>query len=89
MKKNKMLFFDIECANIFNNVCKMCSSGYVITDEEFNVIEMKDIIIKPESKYNPYLFRENSKTRLAYSKKYYNGHYNFKSDYISIFGFNH
>ena len=41
------LFFDMECSN-GNDIC---SIGYVATDEKFNVVEQKDIIINPESRF--------------------------------------
>ena len=45
-------FFDIECANCFGGKGKICSFGYVITDEQFNVLEKKDIVINPRSSFN-------------------------------------
>ena len=44
----KYLFFDIECANSFDGICKMCSFGYAIFDNKFNKIESKDILMDPE-----------------------------------------
>ena len=46
------LFFDIECANCFNGKGKICSFGYVITDDKFNIKEQKDILINPKSKFH-------------------------------------
>lgn len=46
------LFFDIECANCFNGKGKICSFGYVITDNDFNVIEKRDIVIDPHAKFH-------------------------------------
>ncbi len=48
----KYLFFDIECANCFNGQGKICSIGYVLADTNFNIIEQKDIIINPDSKFH-------------------------------------
>ena len=45
-KLMKYLFFDIECANCFEGKGKICEFGYVLTDEAFNEIESKEIIIK-------------------------------------------
>ena len=51
----KYLFFDIECANPkFNSICTF---GYVITDEQFNVIEQKDILMNPETGYDKYVIK--------------------------------
>ena len=42
----KYLFFDIECANCYNNCAKLFSLGYVVTDENFNIIrEKEDVLI--------------------------------------------
>ena len=46
------LFFDIECANCFNGQGKICSFGYVLADMDFNIIEQKDILINPASKFH-------------------------------------
>ena len=43
------LFFDIECANCFQGKGKICSFGYCLVDNNFNIIELKDIIINPKS----------------------------------------
>lgn len=43
----KFLFFDIECANCFNGVPKICEFGYVLTDERFNVLKKHDIPMSP------------------------------------------
>jgi DNA polymerase III epsilon subunit-like protein len=45
-------FFDIECANCYGGNGKICSFGYVITDENLNVLEKKDIVINPRSSFN-------------------------------------
>lgn len=45
-------FFDIECANCYGGKGKICSFGYVLTDEHFNVLEKKDIVINPRSSFN-------------------------------------
>ena len=46
----KYVFFDIECAN--GGIGSICSFGYVITDENFNVIIQRDIVINPPGKFN-------------------------------------
>lgn len=52
----RYLFFDIECCDGKN----ICEFGYVITDNKFNILEKKDIIINPENKFN-LTGRSNSK----------------------------
>lgn len=46
------LFFDIECANCDNGVGKICSFGYVLCDNKFNVLEKKDLLINPNAKFS-------------------------------------
>ena len=46
------LFFDIECANCFGGHGKICSLGFVLADERLNIIEQKDILVNPKSKFH-------------------------------------
>lgn len=63
----RYLFFDIECCNGRD----ICEFGYVITDENFNVIEKRDITINPQSQFN-LIGRENHKDLfLAYPEAVY------------------
>ena len=48
----KYLFFDIECAGVFKNVAKICAFGYCLTDEQFNILEKKDILINPQGNFH-------------------------------------
>lgn len=41
------LFFDIECCDGKH----ICSFGYVIIDEKFNILEKKDIVINPNKRF--------------------------------------
>ena len=43
------LFFDIECANCFDGVGKICEFGYVLTDEKFSVIEENSFKMNPRA----------------------------------------
>ena len=43
----KYLFFDIECSNCHGGIGKMCEFGYVLTDENFNIISQDDIPMSP------------------------------------------
>ena len=63
----KYLFFDIECANCFNNIGKICEFGYVMTDEKFKVLDKNLILINPNTKFDWYV----AKNLLAHSKKQY------------------
>lgn len=64
----KYLFFDIECANCFNNAGKICSFGYVLTDDNFNIIEKNDIVINPKAKFD-YRGLKMGGIELAYTEK--------------------
>ena len=48
----KYVFFDIECACVFKSVAKICAFGYVLTDEQFNVLEREDILLNPKGKFH-------------------------------------
>ncbi|MBE6555433.1 MAG: 3'-5' exonuclease [Ruminococcaceae bacterium] len=61
----KYLFFDIECANCYNNCAKIFSLGYVITDENFNILHDKeDVLINPRDRFDWYV----AKKMMAYPR---------------------
>ncbi|MBE6690228.1 MAG: 3'-5' exonuclease [Ruminococcaceae bacterium] len=61
----KYLFFDIECANCYNNCAKIFSLGYVITDEKFNILhEKEDVLINPKDRFDWYV----AKKMMAYPR---------------------
>ncbi len=78
------LFFDIECANCFDGVGKMCSFGYVLTDGLFNVLDTDDVVMNPECEFDWYLFSPKNRCPLAYSKDYFRSQRNFESYYRPI-----
>ncbi|HIU71036.1 MAG TPA: 3'-5' exonuclease [Candidatus Enterosoma merdigallinarum] len=45
------LFFDTECANCLHGEGKICSFGYVRTDENFHVLKKKDILVDPDAPF--------------------------------------
>ena len=56
----KYLFFDIECANCYNNCAKIFSLGYLITDEKFNVLhEKEDVLINPRDRFDWYVAKDD------------------------------
>ncbi len=57
------LFFDIEGAS--PKLCTIATFGYVLSDENFNIIEKEDILMDPDSKYDWYV----AKNLLSYSKQ--------------------
>ena len=80
----KYLFIDIECANLFDDICKICSFGYVIIDDLFNVIEKKDIVINPEDKFDSYFSKLDSKITMAYPESMYFSQQPFHFHYDEI-----
>lgn len=63
------LFFDIECANCFQGKGKICSFGYCLVDSNFNVIELKDIIINPKSIFSLGPKKGEPSIQLAYKEE--------------------
>ena len=62
----KYLFFDIECANCFDRKGKIFSFGYVLTDENFNVIAPReDLLMDPDAQFDWYVVKKI----MAYDKK--------------------
>lgn len=61
------IFYDIECANCQNGQAKICSFGYVVTNERFKVLEKEDLVINPRA---PFLLMGRGRKqyiKLAYS----------------------
>lgn len=84
MNHKSFVFFDCECANTFDGVGKICSLGYVVTDDELNVIESEDVVMNPECEFDWYLFSGKGGCKLAYSKDYFRIKPNFESFYKDI-----
>lgn len=47
-----LVFFDIECASVYKYTAKICAFGYVVCDEDFNIISKEDILINPQGKFH-------------------------------------
>ena len=77
----RYLFFDIEGANCFDFVSKMCSFGYVITSQDFKVNSKIDVIINPESQFDKHIIRQKMN---AYPLEKYTTRPNFPYFYKSI-----
>lgn len=75
------LFFDIESANSYNFVSKMCTFGYVITDKQFKVISKIDVVMNPESSFDKHILNLNMN---AYPLKKYQYAPSFSFFYKSI-----
>ncbi|MBQ9909575.1 MAG: hypothetical protein IJM48_07235 [Treponema sp.] len=78
------LFFDIECANSYGGIGKICSFGYVLCNEDFSIIESNDLLINPDAIFDWYLFSRNAKCRLAYSREEYKRQPKFSHHYSKI-----
>lgn len=84
MNHKQFVFFDCECANTYDGVGKICSLGYVITDDELNVMESEDVVINPECDFDWYLLSAKNECHLAYSKDYFRAKPNYESYYKDI-----
>ena len=80
----EFLFFDVECANCFGGVGKMCSFGYVLVDSEFNVIETDDIVMNPEAPFDWYLYKNKNDIKLAYSQEFFRSKPSFSGYYDRV-----
>lgn len=80
----KYVFFDIECANCFHGHGKICSFGYVITDERFKILEKKDILINPHSKFQFFGRKNRPCIVLGYDEKTFNSSPDFIHFYKKI-----
>lgn len=78
------LFFDIECANCFDGIGKMCSFGYVVVNENFEILDQDDVVMNPETEFDWYLFDPKNKCNLAYSKDYFRAQHNFEAFHSGI-----
>ena len=78
------LFFDIECANCYGGVGKMCSFGYVLVNSDWEILDEDDVVMNPEEEFDWYLFTGKHGCKLAYSKDYFRSQYNFERYYPSI-----
>lgn len=75
------LFFDIEGANCYNFISKMCTFGYVITNEKFKISSKIDVVMNPDSPFDKHILLENMN---AYPVSYYTSRPPFNYFYKSI-----
>ncbi|MBO5440603.1 MAG: hypothetical protein J6A53_08115 [Clostridia bacterium] len=80
----KYVFFDIECANCFHGNGKICSFGYVVTDERFKILEKRDIPMNPHSKFHLFGHKNHPGIVLAYDEKTFNSSPDFIHFYKKI-----
>ena len=84
MNHKTFVFFDCECANTFEGIGKICSLGYVICDDDLNVIESEDVVMNPECDFDWYLLSGKGDCKLAYSKDYFRIKPNYEAYYKDI-----
>lgn len=84
MDHKTYLFFDCECANCFDGIGKICSLGYVLADDELNIIEQEDLVMNPECDFDWYLLSGKGDCKLAYSKDYFRAKPNYEAYYKDI-----
>lgn len=73
----KYLFFDIECSNCFNPYAKMCEYGYVLTDQNFNVITKNVFVMSPgnrrnrQNRFDKSIYKRDPEFQWAYPEDVY------------------
>ncbi len=77
------LFFDTECANCNNHIAKICEFGYVLTDDNLNIIETNNLLINPRDKFNTYGFKKAG-IQLSYKTSVYQSSPDLKQRYAKI-----
>lgn len=75
------LFFDIECADGNRAICEY---GYVLTDENFNIIRKRNILIDPECRFNLTGRKGQDDLILTYPYEEYYKYYPFDDSYEII-----
>lgn len=78
------VFFDVECANCLNGEGKICSFGYVKTDENFQVLRKRDILINPNAPFLLGNVRSGEGIKLAYPLFRFQRSYTFPHYYEEI-----
>ena len=78
------VFFDIECANCLNGEGKICSFGFVKTDEHFQVLKKKDILIDPDAPFLLGNAKRGDGIRLAYPLFRFRNSFTFPHYYKEI-----
>lgn len=76
----KYVFFDVECANCFEGKGKLCSFGYVVTTENFEIIKEEDVFINPDAEWDWYVLEHI----INYPKEFFENKYKFNFVYNDI-----
>lgn len=78
------VFFDCECANCLRGEGKICSLGYVKTDENLNIVKKKDILVNPDAPFLLGNAKNGEGIRLAYPLFRFKWAHTFPSYYEEI-----
>ena len=77
----RYLFFDIECADGNKAICEF---GYVLCDEQFRIIQHKNVLINPECEFNLTGRKGQEDLVLSYPEEEYLKHNPFDDAYDNI-----
>lgn len=77
----RYLFFDIECADGSRAICEY---GFVLTDEKFNILRKRNILIDPECRFNLTGREGQDDLVLTYPYSEYYKYYPFDDSYEFI-----
>ena len=78
------VFFDIECASVNKTIAKICAFGYVLCDENFNIIKKEDLLINPKGKFHLTDRKGSKGLVLPYSYDEFKNHPPFPKVYTYI-----
>lgn len=76
--------FDIECAQSYKDYSPICNFGYVIYDNNFNLLKKEDIIINPNSKFKLKGRKGREDIEMAYPEEVYKKSPHFIAAYSKI-----
>lgn len=79
-----LVFFDIECASVYKTSAKICAFGYVVCDEEFNILEKEDMLINPKGSFHLTDSRGEKGLVLPYEYKDFKKQPDFRAAYPKI-----
>ncbi|MBD5632346.1 MAG: 3'-5' exonuclease [Clostridia bacterium] len=80
----KLVFFDIECASVHKTYSKICAFGYVVCDENFNILVKEDILINPRGRFELTDRKGEKGITLPYEYSEFKKHPSFPSVYKKI-----
>lgn len=67
----RLLSFDIECSQVYKGYSPICNFGYVLYNEDFELIEKKDLIINPKAKFKLEGRKNQADIKLFYTEREY------------------